>query len=135
MITRALITLQDFQNRQYTECIDNVKTLDDALLIADFIAANSAAAVVSVRWQQERIFERNGVPGGAYDTVKQRLSVKMRSTENEWFIFDIPAPKDSVFTEDQTGQLAILRDIKTLIDNATSKNWQPIAHGLKSVAI
>ena len=133
MITRALITLQDFEGRQYTECVDAVKSMDDALNIAEMIQNNSMAALVSVRWQQERIFEGAGKEGGAYDTVKQRLSVKMRSTENEWFIFDIPAPKDSVFTEDQTGQLTILRDIKTLIDNATGKNWQPIAHGLKSV--
>lgn len=133
MITRALITLQDFQNRQYTECIDDVKTLDDALLIADFIAEHSAAAVKSVRWQQERIFEGNGVEGGAYDTVLQRLSVKMRNTENDWFTFDIPAPKDDVFEKDQTGTLMILREIKTQIDNATGQTWTPIAHGLKSV--
>lgn len=132
MITRALITLQDFQKRQYTECIDGVKTLDDALLIADFLASNSMAAVVSVRWQQERIFEGTGTEGGAYDTVKQRLAVKLRSSENDWFIFDIPAPNDTVFDEDQTGRLTILNAIKTLIDSATGKEWQPIAHGLKS---
>ena len=135
MITRALITLQDFQNRQYTECIDNVKTLDDALLIADFIAEHSAAAVKSVRWQQERIFEGKGVEGGAYDTVLQRLSVKMRNTENDWFTFDIPAPKDDVFEKDQTGTLMILQEIKTQIDNATGQTWTPIAHGLKSVDV
>ena len=135
MITRALITLQDFQNRQYTECIDNVKTLDDALLIADFIAEHSAAAVKSVRWQQERIFAGNGVEGGAYDTVLQRLSVKMRNTENDWFTFDIPAPKDDVFEKDQTGTLMILQEIKTQIDNATGQTWTPIAHGLKSVEV
>ena len=132
MITRALITLQDFQKRQYTECIDGVKTLDDALLIADFLASNSMAAVVSVRWQQEKIFARNGIEGGAYDTVKQRLAVKLRSTENDWFVFDIPAPKDNVFEEDQTGKYPILESIKTLIDNATGKSWTVIAHGLKS---
>lgn len=132
MITRALITLQDFQKRQYTECIDGVKTLDDALLIADFLASNSMAAVVSVRWQQERIFEGTGTEGGAYDTVKQRLAVKLRSSKNDWFIFDIPAPNDTVFDEDQTGRLTILNAIKTLIDSATGKEWQPIAHGLKS---
>lgn len=135
MITRALITLQDFEKRQYTECIDGVKTLDDALLVADFISSNSAAALVSVRWQQERIFEGEGVEGSAYDTVRQRLSVKLRSDENDWFMFDIPAPKDSVFTKDQTGQLVILREIKTLLDNATGKEWQPITHGLKSVDV
>lgn len=135
MITRALITLQDFEKRQYTECIDGVKTLDDALLVADFIAANSAAALVSVRWQQERIFEGEGVEGSAYDTVRQRLSVKLRSNENDWFIFDIPAPKDSVFKEDQTGKIVILEEIKTLLDNATGKDWQPITHGLKSVEV
>ena len=133
MITRALITLQDFQDRQYTECIDNVRTLDDALLIADFLAEHSAAAVKSVRWQQERIFEGKGVEGGAYDTVLQRLSVKMRNTENDWFTFDIPAPKDDVFEKDQTGTLMILQEIKTQIDNATGQTWTPIAHGLKSV--
>ena len=133
MITRALITLQDFQNRQYTECIDGVKTIDDALLIADFLAEHSAAAVKSVRWQQERIFEGKGVEGGAYDTVLQRLSVKMRNTENDWFTFDIPAPKDDVFEKDQTGTLMILQEIKTQIDNATGQTWTPIAHGLKSV--
>ena len=132
MITRALITLQDFQKRQYTECIDGVKTFDDALLIADFLASNSMAAVVSVRWQQEKIFESTGVEGGAYDTVKQRLAVKLRSTENDWFIFDVPAPNDSVFETDQTGKLPILNAIKTLIDSATGKNWTVIAHGLKS---
>ena len=110
-----------------------MKTLDDALLIADFIAEHSAAAVKSVRWQQERIFEGNGVEGGAYDTVLQRLSVKMRNTENDWFTFDIPAPKDDVFEKDQTGTLMILREIKTQIDNATGQTWTPIAHGLKSV--
>ena len=124
--------MQDFQKRQYTECIDGVKTLDDALLIADFLASNSMAAVVSVRWQQERIFEGTGTEGGAYDTVKQRLAVKLRSSENDWFIFDIPAPNDTVFDEDQTGRLTILNAIKTLIDSATGKEWQPIAHGLKS---
>ena len=135
MITRALITLQDFQKRQYTECIDGVKTLDDALLIADFLQEHSMAVVISVRWQQERIFERSGVEGGAYDTVKQRLAVKMRNTENDWFVFDIPAPKDSIFDTDQTGKLTILADIKTLLDNATGKDWQPITHGLKSVDV
>ena len=132
MITRALITLQDFQKRQYTECIDGVKTFDDALLIADFLASNSMAAVVSVRWQQEKIFESTGVEGGAYDTVKQRLAVKLRSTKNDWFIFDVPAPKDTVFDEDQTGKLSILDGIKSLLDSATGGEWQPIAHGLKS---
>ena len=132
MITRALITLQDFQDRQYTECIDGVNTLDDALLIADFLRAQSMAAVISVRWQQEKIFEGDGQEGGAYDTVKQRLAVKMRSTENDWFVFDIPAPKDSVFEEDQTGKLAILNEIKSLLDTTTGKDWQPISHGLKS---
>lgn len=132
MINRALITLQDFQKRQYTECIDGIKTLDDALLVAEFIGQNSMAAVVSVRWQQERIFEGDGKEGGAYDSVKQRLAVKLRSTENDWFIFDIPAPNDSVFKEDQTGKLEILKRIKTLIDTATGKKWQPIAYGLKS---
>lgn len=132
MITRALITLQDFQARQYTECIDGVTSLDEALLIADFLRANSMAAVVSVRWQQEKIFEGDGQEGGAYDTVKQRLSIKLRNTENSWFIFDIPAPNDAVFEEDQTGKLSILTDIKTLLDAATGKNWQIITHGLKS---
>lgn len=135
MITKALITLQDFQNRQYTECIDGVKTIDDAQNIGDFLAAHSAAAVKSVRWQQERIFEGDGVEGSAYDTVKQRLSVKMRSNENEWFVFDIPAPNDDVFETDQTGTLKILADIKTLLDSATGQTWTPIAHGLKSVDI
>ena len=132
MITRALITLQDFQDRQYTECIDGVQTMADALNIAEFLAANSMAALKSVRWQEERIFEGDGSEGGAYDTVKQRLAVKMRSTENDWFVFDIPAPKDSVLEKDQTGKLAILSEIKTLLDTATGKDWQPITHGLKS---
>lgn len=132
MITRALITLQDFQKRQYTECIDGVKSLDDAMNIAEFIAANSMAALKSVRWQEEKIFEGEGREGSAYDTCKQRLAVKLRSTENDWFIFDIPAPNDSVFKEDQTGKLEILKRIKTLIDNATGKSWTVIAHGLKS---
>lgn len=133
MITRALITLQDFEGRQYTECVDAVKSMDDALNIAEMIQNNSMAALVSVRWQQERIFEGAGKEGGAYDTVLQRLSVKMRNTENDWFTFDIPAPKDDVFEKDQTGTLMILQEIKTQIDNATGQTWTPIAHGLKSV--
>ena len=132
MITRALITVQDVLKRQYTESIDGVKSLADAQNIADFIGAHSMAGVTSVRWQHEMIFEGEGHEGGAYDTVKQRLSVKLRNTENEWFIFDIPAPNDDVFEEDQTGKLAILTEIKTLIDNATGKNWTVITHGLKS---
>lgn len=135
MITKALITLQDFQDRQYTECVDGVKSLDDALLIADFLQEHSMAAVVSVRWQQERIFENEATEGSAYDTVKQRLAVKLKSTDNDWFIFDIPAPKDDVFETDQTGKLSILQDIKQLIDSTTSQTWQPIAHGLKSVDV
>ena len=132
MISRALITLQDFQKRQYTECVDGVKTMADAMNIAEFIAAHSMAALVSVRWQEEKIFEGAGQEGGAYDTVKQRLSVKVRNTANDWFIFDIPVPDDDVFTIDQTGKLPILQQIKTILDSATGQNWQPIAHGLKS---
>lgn len=132
MITRALITVQDFENRQYTECIDGVQTMADALNIAEFIASNSRAALKSVRWQEEKIFEGDGQEGGAYETCKQRLAVKLRSTENDWFVFDIPAPKDSVFETDQTGKYPILESIKTLIDNATGKTWTVIAHGLKS---
>ena len=135
MITRALITLQDFEGRQYTECVDAVKSMDDALNIAEMIQNNSMAALVSVRWQQERIFEGAGKEGGAYGTVKQRLSVKMRNTENEWFIFDIPAPTDAVFTDDQTGTRPILNTIKTTLDHATGKIWSVISHGLKSFEI
>lgn len=132
MISRALITLEDFQGRQYTECIDHVTTINEALLLAAFLNVNSMAAVVSCRWQEERIFEAAGQEGSAYDTVKQRLAVKMRSTSNDWMTFDVPAPKDSVFDVDQSGKLTIISQIETLLNTTTGKNWQAISHGLKS---
>ena len=135
MITRALITIEDFEHRQYTECIDGVKTMDDALNIAECIASNSMAALKSVKWQEEKIFEGDGREGGAYDTVKQRLAVKVRSDKNDWFIFDIPAPNDNVFEDDQTGKLAILTTIKNVLDSATGKSWTVISHGLKSFEV
>ena len=132
MISRALITLEDFERRQYTECIEGVRTMTDALNIAKCIASNSMAALKSVRWQEEKIYEGSGKDGGAYDTVKQRLSVKVRSDANDWFIFDIPAPNNNVFKKDQTGTLAILKTIKNVLDSATGKSWTVISHGLKS---
>ena len=134
MITRAMITIQDFERRQFTVCVNGVKTQTDAQNLADVMQQHSMGAVVAIRWVAEILYNSAGGEGGCYDTVNQRLSVLLRDENSEKINFDIPAPRDSCFTADQEGNIDILRTIKTTLEAATGKTLTVVSHGLKSFA-
>lgn len=133
MTTRALITMQDYEGWQYTVCVDGVTSLEETINLADIMSRHSMAAVISVKFQKEMIYNRIGVSGGFYDTVRQSLSITLRSDESEKMSFVLPAPNDACLDQDQEGSSVALKSIKTALDAATGKTWSIVTHGLTSL--
>lgn len=130
----AIITLKDFTESRHAVVIPRCKSQSDANTIADFIASKSEAIVLSVQFIQETLREEgNPGQGTAYDCVAQRLKFWFHDDENEQIYFEIPAPKESLLTEQQTPTATIKTEVTNLLSGTTStENLYYINGGLLS---
>ena len=120
----AIITLEDFTGERHAVVIFHCNTIEKANTIAEFLSSKSEAVVVSVKFIQETLWQHTDPnQGTAYDCVAQRLCLYFGNMDNgDPVYFEIPAPKESLLTEQQTPTIEIGGEVKALLEASTSIN-------------
>lgn len=119
MITYGYITVEDFENHQFTIVLYGAKSLQDVEECADILADKIDAAIVGVAWKCEKLLPDNAQEGGAYDCTRQQLKLSYL-TDRSPITFYLPAPKEAVVDAHQEAPDSIAKTIKDMLESHTT---------------